>query len=68
MNTIFGYFRTVLFKTECSLYEVDVSLANSPICISMGRHSVVGIATGYGLDDLGIESRWGLDFPRPDRP
>jgi hypothetical protein len=24
-----------------------------------GPGSVVGIATGYGLDGLGIESRWG---------
>jgi hypothetical protein len=31
--------------------------------------SSVGIATGYGLDDLGIESRWGKIFrKRPDRP
>ena len=33
------------------------------------RDSVVGIATRYGLDCPGIESRWGRDFPhRPDRP
>jgi hypothetical protein len=25
--------------------------------------SVVGIATGYGLDGPGIGSRWGRDFP-----
>jgi hypothetical protein len=31
--------------------------------------SVVGIATRYGLDDPGIESRWGEIFStRPDRP
>jgi hypothetical protein len=28
----------------------------------------VGIATGYGLDDEGIESRWGRDFPNLSRP
>jgi hypothetical protein len=28
-----------------------------------GPGSSVGIATGYGLDGLGIESRWGRDFP-----
>jgi len=28
----------------------------------------VGIATRYGLDGLGIESRWGRDFPHPSRP
>jgi hypothetical protein len=33
-----------------------------------GRDSIVGIATRYGLDVLGIESRWGRDFPHPDRP
>ena len=33
-----------------------------------GPGSVVGIATGYGLGGLGIESRWGRDFPHPSRP
>jgi hypothetical protein len=27
-----------------------------------GRDSSVGIATGYGLDGPGIESRWGARF------
>ena len=31
-----------------------------------GSGSVVGIATGYGLEGPGIESRWGRDCP--DRP
>jgi hypothetical protein len=30
--------------------------------------SVVGIATRYGLDGPGIESRWRRDFPHPSRP
>ena len=30
--------------------------------------SAVGIATCYGLDAPGIESRWGRDFPHPSRP
>ena len=30
--------------------------------------SVVGTANGYGLDGLGIESRWGRDFPHLSRP
>ena len=35
----------------------------------MGRDSSVGIATRYGLDGPGIESRWGEIFhTRPDRP
>jgi hypothetical protein len=28
----------------------------------------VGIATGYGLDGPGIESRWGRDFSHLSRP
>ena len=34
----------------------------------MGRDNTVGIATRYGLDGPGIESRWGRDFPHPSRP
>jgi len=30
--------------------------------------SIVGIATGYGLDGLGIESWWGRDFSHLSRP
>jgi hypothetical protein len=33
----------------------------------VGRDSSVGIATRYGLDGPGIESRWGRDFPHPSR-
>jgi len=36
------------------------------IIIIVGRDSVVGIATRYGLHGLGIESWWGLDFLHPD--
>jgi len=32
-----------------------------------GPGSVVSIATGYGLDGLGIESQWGRDFPHLSR-
>jgi len=31
----------------------------------MGRDSSVGIATRYGLDGSGIESRWGARFSDP---
>jgi len=34
----------------------------------IGRDSSLSIATRYGLDGLGIESRWGWDFPHPSRP
>ena len=33
-----------------------------------GPGSVVGIATGYGLDGPGIESRWEREFPHLFRP
>jgi hypothetical protein len=35
---------------------------------AVGRDSSVGIATRYGLDGPGIESRWGRDFPHLSRP
>jgi hypothetical protein len=34
----------------------------------MGWDNSVGIATRYGLDDPGIESRWDRDLPHPSRP
>ena len=40
---------------------------NSKILYFTDRDSLVGIATRYGLDGPGIESRWGLDFPHPSR-
>jgi hypothetical protein len=36
--------------------------------VKVGRDSSVGIATPYGLDGPGIESRWGRDFPHSSRP
>ena len=35
---------------------------------SGGPGSAVGIATAYGLDGPGIESRWGRDFSHHFRP
>ena len=32
------------------------------LLMMVGRDGVVGIATYYGLDGLGIESRWRRDF------
>jgi len=32
------------------------------------RDSSVGIATRYGFDGPGMESRWGRDFPHASRP
>jgi hypothetical protein len=45
--------------------EGYLTSAFSEIC---GPGSSVGIETGYGLDGLGIESRWGRDFSHTSRP
>jgi hypothetical protein len=37
-------------------------------CKIRNRDSSVGIATDYGLDGPGIESRWGRDFSLTSRP
>jgi len=47
---------------NCLELKTDRSTTNS------GPASVVGIATGYGLDGPGIESRWWRDFPHLSRP
>jgi hypothetical protein len=48
-----------------SLVLNSLSAATIMYCVP---GSVVGIATGYGLDCPGIESRWGRDFPHLSRP
>ena len=45
-------------KQDESIFVVDLAY----MC---GPGSSVGIATGYGLDGPGIESRWGARFPAP---
>ena len=53
-----------------SALSISVCPSNitSSTLISVGRDCAVGIATRYGLDGPGIESRWGRDFPHPSRP
>ena len=41
-----------------------VTYRSSPCCAGIA----VGIATRYGLDGSGIESRWGRDFSHLSRP
>jgi hypothetical protein len=56
------------FSTKLHLYAntlVPFSAVNNKFC---GPGSVVSIATGYGLDGSGIESRWGRDYPHLSRP
>ena len=55
----------VLYKastSRCSVQKMGKSTEEE------GPGSSVGIATDYGLDGPGIESRWGRDFPHLSRP
>ena len=49
-----------------SKFHIKTGMKN----VFVGRCSSVGIATGYGLVGLGIDSRWGGEIFRtcPDRP
>ena len=49
-------FTLCILNNKCLLYT------------NSGPGSSVGIATGYGLDGPGIESRWGRDFPHLSIP
>ena len=51
------------FRLKCSSFPVSSVIFWS--CGNVGRDSSVSIATRYGLDDLGIESRWGVRFSAP---
>jgi hypothetical protein len=46
----------------------NCTLLGSTILTTCGPGSSVGIATGYGLDGPGIESRWRREFPNLSRP
>jgi hypothetical protein len=60
----------LLLEFECLYFTVykhvkdNTAFPYSPI----GLGSIFGIATGYGLDGLEIESWWGRDFPHLSRP
>jgi hypothetical protein len=50
------------------VHELVHGISTCHIPMIVGRDSVVGIATRYGLDGPGMESRWGRDFLQPSRP
>ena len=52
-------FRDIFRITLKSYVETHI---NYSIVFLTGRDTSVGIATRYGLDGLGIESRWGVRF------
>ena len=51
-----------------SLVYSTLNILAPSFYICGGRDSSVGIATRYGLDGPGIESRWWKDLPHPSRP
>ena len=59
-----GSLKTVL--CTCRLKNIVHRRSNSAVFVkNVGRNSSVGIATGYGLDGPGIESRWQAIFSSP---
>ena len=56
--------------TLCGVWVTSGSTFNLQIYIyTLGsRERSVGIATRYGLEGPGVESRWGRDFPHQFRP
>jgi hypothetical protein len=44
-----------------------MTVPDTGLKLAMGPDSSVGMATSYGLDGPGIESRWNPDFPHPSR-
>jgi hypothetical protein len=59
------------FPGDTETYTMPFSSAENYINHNSAHRpgSVVGIATAYGLDDPGIETRWGEIFRTcPDRP
>jgi hypothetical protein len=54
--------RTNVLKNKIIYLFIDL---NSVLTTLGGRDSSVGIATCYGLDGPGIESRWGTRFSAP---
>jgi hypothetical protein len=74
---VVGSFLWLCIQGQCFLPILNEGCVQHNFCIFFlyqpltlcGLGSSVGIATGYGLDGPGIESRWGEIFrARPDRP
>jgi hypothetical protein len=61
------YTRCRVNRCRCNRIRLYVCVC---VCVCRSRESAVGIATRYGLDGPGIESRWGgkIFRTRPDRP
>jgi len=60
----------ILFKVggrTDKLHFDDTRISGYYTVLTVGLDSVGGMATRYGLDSPGIESRWRRDFPHPFR-
>jgi len=53
-------------NTACNIFQIHFNI--TPLLPLSGPGSSVSIATAYGLDGPGIESRWGRDFPHLSKP
>jgi hypothetical protein len=58
----------IILSTLLKIVKFVLSQNCQKILALCGLGSVVRIAPGYGLDGLGIESRWGRDFLHLSRP
>jgi hypothetical protein len=56
----------IVHYTVVHLFDQALNLPVYFACVQ--RNSVVDVATPYGLNGLGIESRWGRDLPQRSRP
>ena len=71
INIYMGYIRLpglLKYKALLFLPVIIIDLTLCTMWSGVGRDSSVGIATRYGLDGPGIESRWGRDFSHLSRP
>jgi hypothetical protein len=67
IHFLFRYCNLDKINVEIMFFRVFNRISAINFVVS-GPGSSVGIATGYGLDGPGIESRWGRDFPHLSRP
>jgi hypothetical protein len=67
---VFGILLKAFMTTSRNRFSIkqSYSVITCSLLRIKGRDSVVGIATRYGLDGPGIESRWRRDFTQSSRP
>ena len=62
-----SYIRSKEMEFKFELVPRTEGVLNFGTLKNVGRGTAVGIATWYGLDGPGIESRWRRSFPHPSR-